>query len=142
MQQPDFLFGVVPVPPLFAQWNRAMRGAYKKGAAAFFSGNGFDDCPYRDKRKTSGGLSWSRAFIACWQDGYADAQRAVDGAKYHVEGITGDNRRPGMPSDHQYLVRYRLHPSFGWTGCRTFARLEEAGVFAGSLTPEGDLSRA
>ena len=26
-------------------------------------------CPYQDKRKPSGGLSWSRSFIKAWLDG-------------------------------------------------------------------------
>ncbi len=141
MKQTVTLFGIVPVPSLFTQSNRAMRGAYTKGVAAFFSGLSIEDCPYRDKRKASGGLSWSRAFITCWRDGFSDAGRAMAGAKFHIELITGDNRRPGMLADHLYLVRYRPHPSFGWTGCRTYASLDEAGAFAGSLTPEGDLPR-
>ena len=59
--------------------------------------------------------------------------------KYSIEEITADNRRPGMKHETGYLVRYRPHESFGWTGCRTFATLEEAETFAATLTPEGDL---
>jgi len=40
--------------------------------------------------------------------------------KTELELITGDNRRPGMPADHKYLVRYHQHPTFGWLCCRTF----------------------
>jgi len=59
--------------------------------------------------------------------------------KCTIEKITGDNRRPGMPEKHKYLIRYRLHELFGWTGCRTFLTMKEAKAFAASLTPEGDL---
>lgn len=58
---------------------------------------------------------------------------------YHIEPITADNRRPGMEHQEGYLVRYRPHETFGWTGCRTFASKEEAETFAGTLTPEGNL---
>jgi hypothetical protein len=58
---------------------------------------------------------------------------------YAIEKINGDNRRPGMKHAEGYLVRYRSHPDFGWTGCRTFATEEEAMVFAHSLTHDGDL---
>jgi len=57
---------------------------------------------------------------------------------HHIEKITGDNRRPGMLQDG-YLVRYRLHKDFGWTGCATFKTLPEANAFASTLTPDGDL---
>ncbi len=55
-----------------------------------------------------------------------------------IEKITGDNRRPGMLQEG-YLVRYRLHKDFGWTGCATFETLPEANAFASTLTPDGDL---
>ena len=56
---------------------------------------------------------------------------------YLLEKITGDNRRPGMP-EHGYLVRFRPHPSWGWTCCKTFRFATQAKAFALSLTPEGD----
>lgn len=58
---------------------------------------------------------------------------------YHIEKITGDNRRPGMDHQEGYLVRYRPHESFGWLGCRTFATPDEAEAFAATLTPSGEL---
>ena len=57
-------------PPRFESWNRAMRGAFRKGYEAQQSGSGKDTCPYADKRKPSGKLSWSRAFITSWHDGW------------------------------------------------------------------------
>jgi hypothetical protein len=59
--------------------------------------------------------------------------------KYHIEKITADNRRPGMKHQEGYLVRYRPHPSYGWTGLRTFDTQPEAETFTGTLTQEGDL---
>lgn len=59
--------------------------------------------------------------------------------KYHIEAITGDNRRPGMKHQDGFLCRYRPHETFGWLCCRTFATQEEAQAFAATLTPEGDL---
>jgi hypothetical protein len=38
-----------------------------------------------------------------------------------------------------FLVRYRPHKDFGWTGCRSFETLQEAEDFTGTLTPDGDL---
>lgn len=64
----------VELPHNFDKWNPAMRGAYLKGAAAFAAGKEISDCPYKDKRKPSGGLSWSRAFIRAWEDGFRDRQ--------------------------------------------------------------------
>jgi len=46
-----------------------------------------------------------------------------------LEPITGDNRRPGMPPDHKFLVRYNPHPRFGWLCCATFIRREFAEAF-------------
>lgn len=62
-------------PDRFDRWNRAHRGAYKKGVAAFNEGKKIRDCPYIDKRKESGRLSWSRSFICAWDDGWRDARQ-------------------------------------------------------------------
>jgi ribosome modulation factor len=61
-------------PHRFHQWNRAHRGAYKKGVAAFAAGSALDSCPYGDFRKGDGRLTWSRAFQAAWRDGWRDAR--------------------------------------------------------------------
>lgn len=52
------------------RWNRAMLGAFRKGMRAALSGEPITACPYRDHRKPSGGLSWSRSFICAWEDGW------------------------------------------------------------------------
>ena len=57
-------------PRGFDLWNPAMRGVYAKGWAAAEAGQTLADCPYQDKRKDCGRLTWSRAFIACWCDGF------------------------------------------------------------------------
>lgn len=62
------------LPTNFQQWNRAMRGAYLKGYRAFEAGDPEASCPYEDKRKESGRLTWSRAFQSAWSDGYRDAK--------------------------------------------------------------------
>lgn len=63
------------LPSNFDRWNRAMRGAYMKGRRAFDAGQPETSCPYEDIRKPSGLLSWSRAFIRAWEDGWKDAER-------------------------------------------------------------------
>jgi ribosome modulation factor len=68
----------VIVPNGFDSWNPAMRGAYKMGYSAKVAGTPKTACPYADNRKPSGGLTWSRAFRACWFDGYYDAEKVVE----------------------------------------------------------------
>ncbi|KAB2842162.1 MAG: hypothetical protein F9K47_09720 [Burkholderiales bacterium] len=41
-----------------------------QGIAAHQSGQPIESCPYDDKRKPNGRLSWSRSFIAAWRDGW------------------------------------------------------------------------
>lgn len=55
--------------------NRAMVGAYLKGLHAALSGEPADACPYRDIRKPSGRLTWSRAFRTAWRDGWEHATK-------------------------------------------------------------------
>ncbi len=62
-------------PSGFASWNRSLQGAYKKGVLALIGGFALSDCPYKDKRKDDGRLSWSRSYIAAWRDGFRDAER-------------------------------------------------------------------
>ena len=52
--------------------NRAMAGAWRKGRAAAERGDPIESCPYVDRRKTCGRLTWSRAFITAWEDGWRD----------------------------------------------------------------------
>jgi hypothetical protein len=58
---------------------------------------------------------------------------------YEIEKINSDNRRPGDKHLEGYLVRYRPHPDFGWTGRRTYASLEEAEDFVKTLCEKGDI---
>jgi ribosome modulation factor len=60
----------------FRGWNRAMVGAYRKGQAAAEAGESLESCPYADHRKTGGQLTWSRAFIKAWEDGWRDVDSA------------------------------------------------------------------
>jgi len=59
-------------PRGFERWNRAMQGAYRKGYEAARDGRSIEACPYKDKRKGCGRLTWSRAFTAAWRDGWRD----------------------------------------------------------------------
>lgn len=62
----------IPDPPGSERWNRAMLGAYRRGYRACLAGY-IGLAPYVDKRKRSGRVSWSRAFIRTWEQGYYDA---------------------------------------------------------------------
>ena len=64
-------------PQGFSLWNPAMRGAYRKGYEAAKAGKSAGACPYEDKRKDCGRLTWSRAFQSAWRDGW-DAARQAD----------------------------------------------------------------
>lgn len=62
-------------PEGFDKWNPAMRGAFKKGYEAYQIKQPKTANPYTDKRKDCGRLTWSRAFRACWQDGWEWAEK-------------------------------------------------------------------
>lgn len=44
--------------------------AYNKGRKAKQENKSITDCPYKDKRKEDGRLTWSRAFKKAWEDGF------------------------------------------------------------------------
>lgn len=48
---------------------------------------------------------------------------------FHIESITGDNRRPGDP-ESGFIVLYRLHELYGWTGRKVCNTRTEAESFA------------
>lgn len=56
-------------------WNKSLLGAFKKGVLAYQEGKSLSDCPYKDKRKGDGRLSWSRSFINAWRDGFFWAEK-------------------------------------------------------------------
>ena len=66
---------MIEKPDGFEKWNRAMQGAFRKGYTANKEGKSPQDCPYKDKRNDSGRLTWSRAFIAAWDDGWMWADK-------------------------------------------------------------------
>jgi hypothetical protein len=47
--------------------------AYRKGLAARIADEPLTACPYKDKRKWDGKLTWSRAFQNAWRDGWEHA---------------------------------------------------------------------
>jgi hypothetical protein len=57
----------------FAGWNKTIIGAYQKGVNARLNGLLISDCPYLDKKKKDGRLTWSRAFVKAWKDGYSNS---------------------------------------------------------------------
>lgn len=68
-----------------AAGNPAMQSAFRRGFAdGWVEGllQPKPECPYADIRKPSGRLSWSRAFVCAWHDGYtagrAERQRESD----------------------------------------------------------------
>jgi hypothetical protein len=67
-------------PNRFNLWNRAHRGAYKKGVRAFADGQTARDNPYHDKR---GGRYNQvplgvRGFWNAWKHGWLDAQKQAE----------------------------------------------------------------
>lgn len=77
------------VPTGFYTWNRSLQGAFRKGMQAAQDGETRDTCPYRDKRKPDGRLTWSRAYRTAWFDGFDFAGKralADTGGKSPLEG--------------------------------------------------------
>lgn len=58
--------------------NRALLGAMRKGIKAKADGQPRSSCPYEDKRKLDGRLTWGRAFRKAWFDGYDDTLTDTD----------------------------------------------------------------
>lgn len=65
----------------------------------------------------------------------------VEGKEYSVEVLNGDNRRPGMRADHQFLVRFNTHPRFGWLCATTAADQAETELFCEHLQELGYVER-
>ena len=54
----------------------ALEGAERKGREAFLTGKPRSACPYKDKRQDYRNIvTWSRAFITAWHDGYDEAEK-------------------------------------------------------------------
>lgn len=66
------------LPANAESWDPALVDAFRKGMAAFHAGEARNCCPYADKRKPDGKLSWSRSFIRAWDDGWLWAQYQAD----------------------------------------------------------------
>lgn len=82
----------MPLPANFFKWNRALRCAYLKGVEAYLADEPLTACPYKDKRKPSGRVSWSRAFISAWRDGWEYAKKDSSDALITLE-YSGRGRR-------------------------------------------------
>jgi hypothetical protein len=53
--------------------NRAFQGAYKKGFRAGEEGKPKSHNPYCDERTARGSVTYSRAFLKFWDEGWEDA---------------------------------------------------------------------
>lgn len=99
-----------PVPPGFATWNKALQAAFRRGWRARLAGLAFEACPYVDRRKYDGRLTWSRAFRSAWQEGFRWAERA-----------SGPAERPELslepPPEPCPFCAYPLPPGVGRYGC-------------------------
>lgn len=51
-------------------YKNALESAVLRGMRDALTNVSLEDCPYEDKRKPSGLLSWSRAFQNAWRDGW------------------------------------------------------------------------
>lgn len=63
--------------------NNGFRGAFWRGGDAFWRGEPIEACPYLDKWTSRGSVTFSRAFIRFWEDGWraaeAEARREEQG---------------------------------------------------------------
>lgn len=75
-------------PDGYERWNRALRGAYRKG---FFARAEFKPRidPYHDHRNLNGGLTWSRSFTRAWLDGYDACAVAIENETPRLETSRG-----------------------------------------------------
>ena len=58
--------------------NRALEAAKKKGHQAGLEGKDIRACPYEDWRTGRGSVTWSRAFIHAWFDGFREGCKKRD----------------------------------------------------------------
>jgi hypothetical protein len=73
-------------PVGFDTWNPALRGAYTKGWRAAKGGQPRTACPYVDKRKVDGRLTWGRAFRSAWIDAWTTANALASPAPLTAAG--------------------------------------------------------
>jgi ribosome modulation factor len=59
--------------------NKAFLSAREKGRDARRRGEPKSACPYRDKRGLSGHVTFSRAFLKAWLEGWEEAAEAAGG---------------------------------------------------------------
>lgn len=50
--------------------SKSLKTAHNNGKAAFEAGEPKAACPYKDKRKKDGRLTWSRAYRNAWLEGW------------------------------------------------------------------------
>lgn len=68
--------------------SRPLWAAWLRGMDAGLAGEPLEECPYKDKRKPSGRLTWSRAFWNAWRDGWTyatkDREQALITSQYRA----------------------------------------------------------
>jgi len=57
--------------------NRALEGAKRKGAMACKTGFNRRSCPYEDHRTYRGAVTFSRAFIKAWLEGWDETNKEL-----------------------------------------------------------------
>lgn len=79
--------------------SRPLWSAWLKGLDAGLAGLPADSCPYKDKRKSDGRLTFSRAFRNAWRDGWTyatkDRDQALITSQHRAYGYGKFPRRPG-----------------------------------------------
>lgn len=75
-------------PNGYERWNRALRGACRKGFDARAESKPRID-PYEDKRTWRGSLTWSRSFTRAWLDGYDACAVAIESETPRLETSRG-----------------------------------------------------
>jgi len=71
-------------PPDDHGYTGALAGAYRKGWRARVEGLLLGDCPYKDRRKMDGRVTFSRAFRKAWHRGWRDRDLAIEEAKARI----------------------------------------------------------
>lgn len=73
------------------------RSAWQKGYDAYMRGDLTEDCPYVDWRTRLDQVTFSRAFINAWNDGYMAAEHEPQGTSAQSgEAADGETERKGQ----------------------------------------------
>ena len=62
-----------------------LRSAWRKGFACALDGGSRSECPYEDRRNDLGHVTFSRAYIHAWNEGFDDGRKQALQETKHVE---------------------------------------------------------